>query len=713
MKIYPAVWSALQERGIVVDPALVLAALLAVFFILGMLAALRLILGAGRRNAVPDAGKHPGEGQESLGERASRHSMGLKLKLVLFAVALAALVVGIAYALLSRTMLKTQQEALMNALRDRCAVVLNDVSSIACTHLPAGNIAELSLLPAKAAAIPEARYLTITGMIPGASVYEDRVWATSDPDIFSRIDTAELQPGVSLLSDSISPRLGQIRRELNAQAKAVDGAALEAGVARPFLDMTRRPLSEPEFVFDSAPGGNRRFVLFAPILYRHGPYDNYFQGLIRMEVSVDSIAAQLYRAEFRLLQAALLLALCALALGITGALALSPLIVQPIRKLVRHVEAIRDVQELDISIGREIQKKFLPLEIDQHGNKLSSGSTDTKNASFFGYYEGAHGISGDYFDYKDIDGRYYAIIKCDIAGKGTPAALLMIQVATMFLNYFRKWEPSPLGMRIEDAVYQINSFIETLGFKGRFAAFTLCIFDTETGDLHFCNAGDNIIHICDTSEKCFKSIILPATPAAGALPNSMVEAAGGYHVQTVTLGHNDILLLYTDGIEESKRMFRDMSYRGIVCTAGNAGESHGNHVIGEQGEEMGAQRVQDIVNAVLKQQAYSLYKWHNPEGEQDLVFDFSACKGKPEEIIMALVSVEKMFRCYRHPRATEANRVLVDRKIDAFLKKHFLQYQSYCGRTRECLGNDSYLYYTHLMEDEQYDDLSILGIKRK
>jgi serine phosphatase RsbU (regulator of sigma subunit) len=455
--------------------------------------------------------------------------------------------------------------------------------------------------------------------------------------------------------------------------------------------------------------------------------------------------------HFQLLQTTFLVALCALALGIIGALVLSSLIVQPIRKLVSHVEAIRDAQDLeelsseqtriasrdeivmledtisemtqglvnaassamDISIGREIQKKFLPLEMDQSGNKLSCGYMDAKNAEFFGYYEGARGISGDYFDYKDIDGRYYAVIKCDIAGKGIPAALLMVQVATMFLNYFKEWEPSSFGIRIEEAVYQINGFIETLGFKGRFAAFTLCIFDSETGDLHFCNAGDNIIHLCDTSEKRFKSITLPTTPAAGALPNSMVEAMGGYQVQTITLDHSDILLLYTDGIEESKRIFRDGSYRGITCTVGNAGETHGNHVAGERGEELGGKRLTDIINAVLRQETYSLHKWHNPEGKQELVFDYSRCSGKIEEIIMALIAAEKMFRCYRHPRATEANRVLVDKKIDAFLKSHFLQYEKYCSRTKECLGNNSYIYYTHLLEDAQYDDLSILGIKRK
>ena len=94
-------------------------------------------------------------------------------------------------------------------------------------------------------------------------------------------------------------------------------------------------------------------------------------------------------------------------------------------------------------------------------------------------------------------------------------------------------------------------------------------------------------------------------------------------------------------------------------------------------------------------------------------FDFTTCQGTVEEAIMALVSVEKMFRIYKSPAAGEDARVLVDRKVDEFLKVHFLQYRNYCSQTREYYENNSYLYYIDVMEDPQYDDLTIVGIKRK
>jgi hypothetical protein len=217
-----------------------------------------------------------------------------------------------------------------------------------------------------------------------------------------------------------------------------------------------------------------------------------------------------------------------------------------------------------------------------------------------------------------------------------------------------------------------------------------------------------------------KTLTLPQSPATGVLPNYLVESRGGYQMQTVTIGHGDMLLLYTDGIEEAKRKFRNSRFQEIVCpgepeSGGIApvGATHANHVVGQGDEEMGADRVEAIINAVMNKQLYTLYKYHNPEGDIELQFDFRSCAGTVEETIMAMVSVEKMFRLYRDPHAGADSRVLVDKKIDRFLKEHFRQYRVYCSQTREAPGSEAYMYYTHVKEDEQYDDLTIIGIHRK
>ena len=399
-----------------------------------------------------------------------------------------------------------------------------------------------------------------------------------------------------------------------------------------------------------------------------------------------------------------------------GAWFLSSVLMININNTLRQMNMGLDEAALaasELSIAKELQKKFIPLDFDSEGRKLNYSSGKTGHLDVFAYYEGARGMSGDYFDYRDLDGRYIALIKCDVSGKGIPAALIMIQVATMFKNHFMEWKPDTKGMAINLLVMQINSLIEPLAFGNRFAALTICILDSHTGILRLCSAGDRVIHIFDASMNGFRNIVLSESPAAGILPAPMIEESGGYRVNTLNLKPNDILLLYTDGIEESKRKFRNEKFRITICRDSIKDTEHGNHLAGQADEEMGQEWVEGIINAVMKKEIFTLHKWHNPEGEENnLEFDFTNCKGEVEDVIMALVSVEKMFRSYKMPDTEDESRVQVDRKIDAFLRKHFRQYNHYCSKTAET-DNKLFLEYLHLNEDEMHDDLTILGIKIK
>ena len=724
--------------------------------------------------------------------RIRKRVIGLRLKLASFTIALVLAVDLMVSFPLYIMMTRNQRQTLIKGLLDRSTVLLEGLAANARTYLSQGNIEGMGFLPSQMASIPEALYVTITGYNPETLIFEDQVWASNDPNIQRKIDSQIFHPGYSRIVDVLTPSLKVLAYGLNNQAKermagfpktisdlrqeaselterarytsSVEDdlrleeilttvQIMESRITETLSRIIGSVISEPEYSLENFQiSPSHRYIFYKPIMYRHGSMDEFFWGLVRLEVSINSILSEIDAGQSALIRIILLVALAAQTIGAIGAFIFSSLIIRPIRQLAKHVEIIRDTEDKtklsgmdlklkshdelailgntinemthglvkaamaasDLSIGKEIQKKFIPLELDREGNKLSSGFEETGFINIFGYYEGAKGVSGDYFDYQDLDGRYYAIIKCDVAGKGIPAAFIMIQVATMFLNFFKQWEPTEKGMHIEDVVYQINEFIENLAFKDRFAAFTLCLYDSQTGTARFCNAGDNIVHIFDASEKRLKSLALPETPATGVLPNPDVESKGGYQVQTIKLDKGDMLLLYTDGIEEAKRKFRNADFQEIICTDRPVDVPHENHGGGQAVEEMGSDRVEDIINAVMNKRVYTLHKWHNPEGaDKDLHFDFRSVTGTVEEVIMSVVSVEKMFRCYYNPSATSEDRVQVDKIVDAFLKTHFLEYREYCSFTQEDHVNPSYMYYTNVMEDEQYDDLTILGIKRK
>ena len=65
------------------------------------------------------------------------------------------------------------------------------------------------------------------------------------------------------------------------------------------------------------------------------------------------------------------------------------------------------------------------------------------------------------------------------------------------------------------------------------------------------------------------------------------------------------------------------------------------------------------------------------------------------------------------PNAGLQNRVMVDAKVTEFLKQSFVQYARYFSHPVEGQQVPGYVTFTHAREDEQYDDLTLLVIRRK
>jgi serine phosphatase RsbU (regulator of sigma subunit) len=527
-------------------------------------------------------------------------------------------------------------------------------------------------------------------------------------------------------------------------------AALEARINRSLRQIASDVSSIPEFDYRNL---QKYYNFYAPIVYRKGGEDIFFRGVVRLGISAEGILKEIEESQRQLIKTIGVIALASIALGILGALILASITISPIKKLVAGVALIRDTEDkealkdhiIDIKqkdelrmladtvnemtqglvkaaaaskeliVGKEIQKMFIPLEQDEQGNKGTAGGERTEKVEIFGFYEGAKGVSGDYFDYKKLDEEHYAIIKCDVAGKGVPAALIMVEVATIFLTYFRNWTIKDPGLRIDRLAYTINDMLEERGFKGRFAALILCILNVDTGVMYLCNAGDNIVHIYNGSRQRMTQKTLPESPAAGVFPSTLVKTQSSFKLVKDKLNTNDTLFLFTDGIEEAQRLFRDESYTPIKCEEEGIeeGESHGGtHSKGAEFEELGIPRIQQILNAVYNRESYRLLKYHNPNPEEELIFDFSTCKGSVEEAVLAMVSVEKVFRMYQPPSVGPEETVTVDRRIDAFLQEHFGQYSLYFAHRIERENEKDTVTFSHLMEDSQYDDLTILGIKK-
>ena len=544
--------------------------------------------------------------------------------------------------------------------------------------------------------------------------------------------------------------INQIQEELRALDTELNARLYEIG------DVVS---SYPEFHSEELSPDISEYIFYKPIVFSSQNDEFYFRGLVRLGVSTEGIRKTINESTRQLVQLISAVAAIAIFLGIAGALILAAIIIRPINVLVRGVELIRDTEDKeqlsnhkievktrdelsvlaetvnqmtyglvkaavaskDLTVGKEVQKMFIPLEKDIRGNKMSTGKEDNEKIAFFGYYEGAKGVSGDYFDFRKIDEVHYAAIKCDVAGKGVPASLIMVEVATIFSSFFKNRQViknkhgQPLPPNIVDLTYNINDMLEERGFKGRFAAFTIVVVNSETGELNICNAGDKLFHVYDSRQN--KMIIkeLPQSPASGVFDSAMVRMGTGFVQVKDKMNPGDSLLLFTDGLEEAQRKFRDENFNVVECSwqGLERGAEHDTHPVGNDNEEFGVPRIQALINALKAREKYRLYKYHNPFGDEDLVFDFTGCEGTIEDIVMASVSVERVFRLYPAPSAGSDDRVNVDKAIVDFLKHHFEGFSRYFSHPLPAKDEDAHITFTHLKEDEQYDDLTILGINKK
>ena len=592
------------------------------------------------------------------------------------------------------------------------------------------------------------------------------------------VDIVEITEKCSKLNDEVVEKVGEMAKTISSLTTEAVGLALrtdkKSEERRNELQRITNQLSEkltnelsnfskigtgsiPQFNLEQLDRENTKYLFYKPILYRQGSEQVFVRGIIVTEISTENLLNTIVNNRKQMIVVTGIIALIALLIGTVLTMLLASIIISPIKKLVKQVNLIArtgdktklegrkieiksndEIGMLGQSINtmteelvenernnqfllgaQEVQRSFVPLN-DLEGSpglKSTVGNMQLGSSSLFVYYQGAKGVSGDYFDCIKLDDKKYAIIKCDVSGKGANAALIAAVVATLFKEHFKNSKEKKISKELATLAYKINDAIEAMNLKGKFAAYTLCIFDNEKNDLYFCNAGDNIINYYDATEGRKKTLTLPETPPAGPFPTFMIEMKSGYPTQKIKLNKGDVLFLYTDGIEEAKRLYKNDDGENIRFMHNSDSIVTDKEIKDAiDGEEMSSERVSDIIEAVFKKEKYILTRQKNPITNYDekLTFDFSSCDGTSEDVIMALVCVEKVFRLYKINTSNDFETVTVDKKVDTFLQKHFEQYNYYCANKDEHPKKeykDEYLIYKNILEDEQFDDLTLIALK--
>jgi len=181
----------------------------------------------------------------------------------------------------------------------------------------------------------------------------------------------------------------------------------------------------------------------------------------------------------------------------------------------------------DLETAAAIQRDFLPQSLPScEGYGMAARAVPCLQ------------VGGDYYDLVSLDAERIGLAVADVSGKGVGAALLMASL--------RAWLRSELlhGTDLAALGAKLNDFAHESSDIHSFITFFFAELDKETGGLRYVNAGHNPALVFG------RDGLVRELPATGLCLGML--AGRPYEVGTAALAPGEVLVLYTDGITESR-----------------------------------------------------------------------------------------------------------------------------------------------------------------
>jgi sigma-B regulation protein RsbU (phosphoserine phosphatase) len=182
--------------------------------------------------------------------------------------------------------------------------------------------------------------------------------------------------------------------------------------------------------------------------------------------------------------------------------------------------------EQELQVAKTIQKKLLPREI-----------ISIKGYDIWGLNNSSKEVGGDYFDIIPISELKVALAIGDVSGKSVPAALIMANLQAGLRTIISE------SLGLNEVVSRLNRLIYQNTDLDKYITFFVGILDNQSNEFYYVNAGHNppILQHQGGSVSMLEEggIIL------GMLPDYT------YKTGKIKIQHSDILICYTDGVNEA------------------------------------------------------------------------------------------------------------------------------------------------------------------
>lgn len=196
----------------------------------------------------------------------------------------------------------------------------------------------------------------------------------------------------------------------------------------------------------------------------------------------------------------------------------------------------RELADREMDVARQIQSDLLP----KHMPEIRDLGIEAINIP-------ARDVGGDYYDFFELEDGRWGFAIADVAGKGVPAALVMVMSRTILRMSARESSsPARVLAGLDDLLFEETS-------PQMFVSMFYGIWRPGEQTVTYANAGHERPFVYRADDHTCRRLD-EAGVALGAAP-------GGHRFlsdHTVRLGSGDVLLLYTDGVTEALNKQNDM-----------------------------------------------------------------------------------------------------------------------------------------------------------
>jgi sigma-B regulation protein RsbU (phosphoserine phosphatase) len=201
----------------------------------------------------------------------------------------------------------------------------------------------------------------------------------------------------------------------------------------------------------------------------------------------------------------------------------------------RLIDEQKQLQRLEneISIAREVQDQLFPR-----------GFPKVEGLEIEAICKAARSVSGDYYDFIQLDPTRVAIALGDISGKGISAALLMASLQAALRSQLLT--PGSEQLSTAELVGRLNKHLVRNTGEDRFATFLVAVYDMETRKLRYTNAG----HLPGFCLSDSKSMHLDV----GGMVLGIVEDYP-YLEGVVEVPRDAVFIAYSDGLVEPENAY--------------------------------------------------------------------------------------------------------------------------------------------------------------